>query len=92
MNQHEPERVFPRDKWEWREPLRGALLELDPVRLPKKIEEAKLAILKRMDELADQQDAGSDERVALEDGLRSLRTLSRTPGARTSSAVDNDAS
>jgi hypothetical protein len=60
---------------DWRTPYQAALLELDPAKLPERIEQAYKAILTHMD-LAHQNSYGA-EHQALADALANLRVLRR---------------
>lgn len=65
-----PKMLYP----EWQEAYRAALLELDPEKLPKRVEVAETAIFKRLQTLSKAPDSKA-ERQAIEDALASLRTL-----------------
>lgn len=58
----------------WQYPLHAAIVELDKVKLPEKLEMAEVAISKRSAELAGQPDA-TDELRAIADGLYIIRML-----------------
>jgi hypothetical protein len=62
----------------WRELYTAAMLELDRATLPGRIEAAQAGVLQAMQELADNHtlEAG-DEKQAMADALRNLRTLQR---------------
>jgi hypothetical protein len=62
----------------WQEHYKAALLELRPVELRLRIETAEAAIHQRLREIENSADGDSDERHAIDDALRSLRTLIRT--------------
>lgn|SRR6185312_11199099 len=61
---------------EWLELYRGALMELDRVKLPQRIDAASTAIQQRISQLLVSKD-GHQEYSALEDALRNLRSLRR---------------
>src|SRR5262249_52474826 len=65
-----PKMLYP----EWQEAYRAALLELDPEKLPKRVEVAGTAIFKRLQTLSKAPNSKA-ERQAIEDALASLRTL-----------------
>ena len=69
----------------WREPYKAAAMELDPAEARKKIDLACLAILQRIDELADARDTGAGEKqLEILDSLHNLLALQRVvPPART---------
>ena len=58
----------------WMGLLHAALLELDPIKLPQRIEEASHAIQSRMQEISGTGNS-LEERRALADALQSLRSL-----------------
>lgn len=59
---------------EWQGPLREVLLEFDPERLTEKALRAEALILERLQHLQ-QSSNHHDERVALDDGLFILKTI-----------------
>jgi hypothetical protein len=64
---------------EWQADYQAALVELDPEKLPKRVEAAETAIFKRLQTLSGNQDSHA-ERQAIEDALASLRLLKREMG------------
>jgi hypothetical protein len=65
-----PKMLYP----EWQEAYRAALLELDPQKLPKRVEVAETAIFKRLQAISKAPNSKA-ERQAIEDALASLRML-----------------
>jgi hypothetical protein len=61
---------------EWQADYQAALVELDPEKLPKRVETAETAIFKRLQTLSGNQGSYA-ERQAIEDALGSLRLLKR---------------
>ena len=62
-------------KREWERLYRAAVLESDPTKLPKRIANARAAILERSRKLADSPDAGGTERGAIARALHILTLL-----------------
>jgi hypothetical protein len=62
----------------WQELYKAALLEIRPEELRLRIESAEAAIQLRLQELGKMEGNPSDERHAIADALRSLRTLANT--------------
>jgi hypothetical protein len=60
---------------DWRELHRAAMLELRPEELPRRIDDAKKAIHRRMAELRQDDSQSWEESQALDDALRGLRAL-----------------
>jgi hypothetical protein len=60
----------------WRELYRSALLELRPEELQQRIAVAEKAMQERILEIRRDDSSFEEEKLALEDGLRSLRVLS----------------
>jgi hypothetical protein len=60
----------------WQEYYQAALLELDPEKLPQRVEAAETTIFKRLQDLAYSSN-GHAERQAIEDALASLRVLKK---------------
>jgi len=61
---------------DWQRPLREALLELDPARLRARVDAAESAMFARL-QVISQDGAHHPERLAIEDGLSSLRVVKR---------------
>jgi hypothetical protein len=62
----------------WQELYKAALLEIRPEELRPRIERAEAAIQLRLQELGQTDGNPSDERHAIADAMRSLRTLANT--------------
>jgi hypothetical protein len=69
----------------WKQLYESAILEIDNARLPKRIAEARCAILDRAEEILTA--PTSDERNALNDALRTLRLLDEVAARERSSAA-----
>jgi hypothetical protein len=65
----------PNEQPEWKRLFEAAMLELDLASVPKKIEEAKVAISHRASELRTQE--VSEEQLAMMDALNALNDLAR---------------
>jgi hypothetical protein len=61
---------------EWQVPYRAALLEFDPKKLAKRVEEAETAIFKRLQALSTSQD-GHAERDLIQGAISTLKILKR---------------
>jgi hypothetical protein len=61
---------------EWQQEYLAALLELEPEKLPQRVEAAETAIFKRFQTISQGSDSKA-ERQAIEDALASLRVLKR---------------
>lgn len=61
----------------WQQSYEAAILETDRVRLPKLIKDAQAAIDARVEELHQNHNCTSEERLALEDALAGLSILRR---------------
>jgi hypothetical protein len=61
---------------EWQRPYQAALLELDPKKLAKHMEEAEAAIFKRLQQLSQSQ-GGQVEREVIEGAISALKILKR---------------
>jgi hypothetical protein len=59
---------------EWQQEYVAALLELDPEKLPKRVEVAETAVFKRLQAISQSSDSKA-EREAIQDALASLRVL-----------------
>lgn len=64
---------------DWKQLHRAALLELNPTALKSRVEVALLAVHRRMRELGDRPSTVTAEWVALNDALRGLRALQKSP-------------
>ena len=64
---------------DWQQEYLAALLELDPKKLPQRVEAAETAIFRRLQELSLSSN-NQAERQAIEDALASLRVLKREIG------------
>ena len=62
-------------RYSWQKPYQEALLEFDPHNLEEKILAAEHAIFLRFQELGSVNGQGADERIALNDAVRTLRAL-----------------
>ena len=69
----------------WRKLYEAAILEIDNTRLPKRIAEARCAILDRAEEILT--NPTSDERHALKSALHTLRLLDEVAAREGSSAA-----
>jgi hypothetical protein len=69
----------------WKQLYETAILEIDNSKLPKRIAEARRAILDRAEEI--QTNPPSDERHALNNALRTLRLLDEVAAREGSSAA-----
>ena len=67
-----PQILYP----EWQQEYQAALLELDPAKLPQRVEAAETAIFKRLQTISQGSDCKA-ERQAIEDALASLRVLKK---------------
>jgi hypothetical protein len=67
-----PQMLYP----EWQTDYQSALLELDPEKLPKRLEAAETAIFNRLQTISKSSDSEA-ERHAIEDAVASLRVLKR---------------
>jgi hypothetical protein len=72
----EPGAPSPKILYPWQHDYQAALLELDPEKLPQRVEAAETAIFKRLQTISQGSDSNA-ERQAIEDALASLRVLSR---------------
>jgi hypothetical protein len=61
---------------EWQRPYQAALLELNPKKLAKHVEEAEAVIFKRLLQLSDSKD-GQAERELIQGAISALRILKR---------------
>ncbi len=61
----------------WKQVFQEALFELDPTRLPSKLEAADKAVEDRLLELGSRGSVGQRERMELEDAKRTIRYLAR---------------
>jgi hypothetical protein len=69
-----PELKYP----SWQEPYQQAMLELDPVKLRRKVLKAEGAILRRLQELSDGEarvDGAREEKLVINDAISALRVL-----------------
>jgi hypothetical protein len=64
----------PKLLYPWQHDYQAALLELDPEKLPQRVEAAETAIFKRLQTISQASDSKT-ERQAIEDALASLRVL-----------------
>jgi hypothetical protein len=65
-----------KEEFAWQELLKAAMIELDPAKLAERIQAARVAIRRRIEELEFSDSADrSQERDAITDGLRSLQVL-----------------
>jgi PAS domain-containing protein len=62
---------------DWQELYRAAMLEIDPIRLKRRVEVALLAVHRRMRELEETPSKVNGESVSLNDALNGLRVLQR---------------
>jgi hypothetical protein len=69
----------------WKQLYEIAILEIDSTKLPKRIAEARCAILDRAEDILT--NPPSDERHALNDALRTLRLLDEVAARERSSAA-----
>jgi hypothetical protein len=65
-----PQILYP----EWQQEYQAALLELDPAKLPQRVEAAETAIFKRLQTMSHGSDSKA-ERQAIEDALANLRVI-----------------
>jgi hypothetical protein len=70
----EPSSPSPKMVYPWQHDYQAALLELDPEKLPQRVEAAETAIFKRLQTISQGSDTRA-ERQAIEDALASLRVL-----------------
>jgi hypothetical protein len=70
-----PQILYP----EWQADYQAALVELDPQKLPERVQAAETAIFKRLQAISQNTD-NQAERQAIEDALASLRVLKREMG------------
>ena len=68
----DPEILYP----SWQNEYQAALIEVDPVKLGRRIEAAEAAIYRRLQQLSQNADHHT-ERQVIEDALRSLRFLKK---------------